>query len=136
MYKIDGSFYMKEYFLFNSLKNINHFKKYIFIHIPKTGGSTIERMFFNRIENSEHLTIDSYKFYKDYFIFSFVRNPYLRIISIYTYFFNGGNGNSNEPKITCNLNDLFKNHNIKDLHFLKTQYSFQQGHLVLKLFLL
>ena len=81
MYKIDGFFNITEHFLFNSLKNINHEKRYIFIHIPRTGGTTVEKIFFNRLRQSEHLTIDSYKNYNNYFIFTFVRNPYLRIIS-------------------------------------------------------
>tara|TARA_B100000886_G_scaffold318562_1_gene258677 strand:- start:583 stop:1875 length:1293 start_codon:yes stop_codon:yes gene_type:complete len=124
MYKIDGFFNITEHFLFNSLKNINHEKRYIFIHIPRTGGTTVEKIFFKRLRQSEHLTIDSYKSYNNYFIFTFVRNPYLRIISLYTYFLGGGNGDKNEPKITCDINDLFENHNNEDIKFLNTQFSY------------
>ena len=34
------------------------------------------------------------------------------------------NGNEYEPKITCDINDLFENHNNEDIKFLNTQFSY------------
>ena len=62
---------------------INHEHKYIFIHIPKTGGNSIKRSLAGPWPNyeSRHKTINHYEEYLDYFKFSFVRNPYDRIYS-------------------------------------------------------
>lgn len=87
-------------------------KKILFIHIPKTGGTTIEKIIFNlSLKNTEenykklfgrknnndgsviqyqHLTyneiINNYDFNLDKFYkFTFVRNPYDRIVSEFFY---------------------------------------------------
>eukprot|EP01083_Nonionella_stella_P022351 61844_1 len=75
-------------------RNVNEEQKFIFIHVPKTGGSSIENMLWNRYLDSEHKPFREYMHcdrYKNYFTFGFVRNPYLRAISMFTYFKSGHN---------------------------------------------
>jgi hypothetical protein len=114
----------------NKATNINNEKKIVYIHIPKTAGTTIEQIFFNKNGfKSEHKDITFYKDYYDYFIFSFVRNPYTRIISIYNYFINGGNKSNhdkNKIKNDIDINDFLNEYNENNLPFLKTQYSYLQ----------
>jgi len=71
---------------------IFHKHKCIFVHVPKTGGTTIEKMFEqngDKYDYSEkHLLLPSCKsryseYWNDYFKFSIVRNPWDRIYSIW-----------------------------------------------------
>lgn len=66
---------------------INHKFNHIFIHIPKTAGHSMELSPF--IGGNMHETIHQLSlkedFNPDYFKWSFVRNPYTRIISGYFY---------------------------------------------------
>jgi hypothetical protein len=72
---------------------ISHEHRCIFIHIPRTGGTSIEVAFtgndlFNVIPFQKHLTARQSKdfygdYWDDYFKFSIVRNPWDRVISLY-----------------------------------------------------
>jgi hypothetical protein len=79
---------------------ICHEKKCIFIHIPKTGGTSIEQFIKDNGKNNllligcinnrslQHLTINELRimipyFYKIYYKFSVVRDPYERLLSEY-----------------------------------------------------
>ena len=68
---------------------INHKHKFIFIHIPKCGGSSVENLLGWR--GTRHSTMEFYmKKYaslnlNEYYKFTFVRNPWARLVSWYIY---------------------------------------------------
>ncbi len=74
---------------------INHKHKLIFIHIPRTGGTSIERAlcgrdWLNIHAPSKHLTAHTAKkiyseYWDEYFKFTFVRNPWDRMVSLLKY---------------------------------------------------
>lgn len=68
--------------------SIDRKKKLIFLHIPKTAGTTIANSLGI---NRDHVTLEEAKVkYKDdwgtYFKFTFVRNPWDRIVSVFAYY--------------------------------------------------
>ena len=72
---------------------ISEAKKAIFIHIPRTGGSSIEAIGdFSVIDGSSHeYAIDIKErlgetTFSDYFSFAITRNPWDRFLSLYSYF--------------------------------------------------
>jgi hypothetical protein len=72
---------------------IDHKNKFIFVHIPKTGGTSIENSLRSPINgvsiSAKHWTLKDYvlnnTFCSDYFTFSFVRNPWDMTVSMYYY---------------------------------------------------
>lgn len=126
---------------------IIHDIELIFVHIPKTGGRSIEKL-LNGIGKSiefqegwdeenktwyQHLTIKQIfnlrENCKDYFKFSFVRNPWDRMVSDYFYFMKHGISGefkdfltesktyfNNFPKFNGNVG--CKDHRLPQIHFL------------------
>lgn len=97
---------------------ISHEYRAAYIHIPKTGGLSIRTLLTNinfpqeQSVRSGHRTysdyIDFYDDQDDYYIFTFVRNPWDRLVSAYHYFKKGGRG-----KHTSSLKGIFQNYSFK-----------------------
>jgi len=130
---------------------IDHVNKLIFIHLEKTGGTSLEKMYTNRdwwwngiyplLKNKyhydngriKHLSYSmSQKFFKsffnDYKKITIVRHPYSLFISKYFHFNRGSNVNKiNEYDVKRLIRDSNIRWNIKKLHeFLgdKNNYDF------------
>ena len=67
--------------------NVNHLQRFVFVHIPKTGGQSIEKSF--QWKGLRHRPFEYYENkvvnLKEYFKFTFVRNPFDRLVSSYVY---------------------------------------------------
>lgn len=87
--------------------------KTIFVHIPKTAGTSIEAFLkaADAPSGSDHQTLAAYAKAVDiaqYFTFSFVRNPYDRAISLFNYYKNGGNQQQHKYGIINSIYDYAK----------------------------
>lgn len=61
--------------------------KCIFVHIPKCAGSSInQQLQLKSVGFSGHSPISYHSEHSNYFSFTFVRNPYDRVVSAYKYF--------------------------------------------------
>jgi hypothetical protein len=67
----------------------------IFVHIPKCAGISVNKTLFNSLAGG-HTTLDQYinvfppALFQSYFKFTFVRNPWDRVVSAYSFLQNGG----------------------------------------------
>ncbi|MDO6566328.1 sulfotransferase family 2 domain-containing protein [Alteromonas sp. 1_MG-2023] len=114
-------------------------KKSIFVHIPKCAGVSVNRSLFGNLAGG-HTSIDQYinvyeptKFL-NYFKFTFVRNPWDRVVSAYTFLQKGGMNKWDEKfyeeelKKYKNFKDFVMNwlneENIQKHHHFKPQIDF------------
>jgi chondroitin 4-sulfotransferase 11 len=120
---------------------ISHKYKCIFVHIPKTAGTSIENALRDKRVpfegGSTHFGALYYKKrfpekYKKYLKFSIIRNPWARLVSGFFYFKKGGNGGlqdrqkgklfgSDFKSFVRNINTFNK---IEDPHFLLPQWKY------------
>lgn len=108
----------------NALKLFDK-NKIIFFHIPKTGGVSICKSLFENLDFG-HRDVKFYKSvfgtkkFNTYYKFCFVRNPYLRLYSAYSFLQKGG------------MNRIDKNFNEKYLIKYKTFEDFVKNGLLQK----
>lgn len=89
-------------------------RKFIFIHIPKTAGKSIIQLFHTA--GACHLTYKEYEEHigqdiSSYYIFTVIRDPLDRLVSLYAYFLNGGNSSRESLEFRKNWITPYKNFN-------------------------
>lgn len=98
---------------------ISHQYKFIYSHIPKAGGTTIEnflepyssKTFGNNADKKwlrNKKLFDAFEDYPDYYQFSFTRNPWGRLFSCYTSFTSGCESYSTASTTNCSFFDFVK----------------------------
>ena len=96
-------------------------KKPIFIHIPKAGGTSIESIVRKHNKDlPQHCLHRTVKYYSEEernsgFVFSFVRNPYDRLLSAHKYL-TGGFGTKQNTRFGKTLSSNFKHFVKNELH--------------------
>ena len=98
---------------------INRTHKWVYIHIPKTGGSSISHI-LNTVEGTESISthgsiLEVKDNISDYFKFTIVRNPYTRFLS--EYFHQKRNKLTNQ-----NFEYYIRKVDTKDLHLIPQSY--------------
>lgn len=115
---------------------ISHEHKFVFVHIPKCGGTSIEWA-FNAWNDSDNFFVGGGKQHwfleqiitakpesKDYSSFAFIRNPFSRIVSEYKYAKKESHNNCNHIKSNSPLNLSFKEF-CKDLEYNLDRYCYR-----------
>ena len=75
---------------------ICHKRRFVFVHVPKTGGSSVIETLFPELigrwgSYRSHFLPEEYpaRVWREYFTFSFIRNPWDRMVSLYHYWCDG-----------------------------------------------
>lgn len=111
----------------------------IYIHIPKAAGVSINKALFGNYGGG-HNTVHTYKkifgpaLFRQYFTFTFVRNPYSRLVSAYRFLKNGGFNKNDTAWAAENISEYntfdefvdkwLNEENIWSYIHFKPQYSF------------
>ena len=129
---------------------INHKHNFIFIHIPKTAGETLSAALQVRIQTYKHTfqlekeiadkheTITEYMSLNpnnnDYFKFAFVRNPWDRVVSLWSYYVkrniapvsdnNFKTCIKNLETLFCKVPDNYYSNSQRKINLLYPQYHF------------
>ncbi len=87
-----------------SRERISHRYRCIFIHIPKCAGSSVKKFLYGSHTGGDHATAMELRHlfpneYETYFKFAVVRNPWDRVVSVYSYLLAGGNGSFRDQKV-------------------------------------
>eukprot|EP01024_Parvocaulis_polyphysoides_P068174 TRINITY_DN826_c0_g2_i1.p1 TRINITY_DN826_c0_g2~~TRINITY_DN826_c0_g2_i1.p1 ORF type:complete len:395 (-),score=30.26 TRINITY_DN826_c0_g2_i1:593-1732(-) len=128
----------------NCVALISHKYKFIYIRIPKTGTKTTQQFFLNtlcngtehgcyeKIQDQKNMTKEEYqKYYDDYFVFTFVRNPYNRAASLYfmmsTKFMFDDQKNKCAPPFQVHCLDPYKLKETCNKYYKKIQTNYQSS---------
>lgn len=105
----------------------NSKKKYLFCHIPKTAGRSIENVLFGKTYGGHYKLSQFNKFltdYNEYYKFTIVRNPYDRLVSTYSYLQSGRMTGSKKYKCCSFAAFCTKLHEFSGLDHIKPQSYF------------
>lgn len=64
---------------------IDHKRKFIFIHVFRTGGTSIDWAFGRRDRHETHQKLETIPNWEEYFSFGCIRNPWDRMVSAYMF---------------------------------------------------
>ena len=107
-----------------------HNHKCCFTHIPKSAGSSIHKILSGSNRYSSHRRIVKDTKYKNYFKFTFVRNPWDRFLSTYFYFKKYGRDGARDVRMGKIVNEYktFKHFtlNFNDIKAWPTQHWSEQ----------
>jgi hypothetical protein len=124
---------------------ISHELKFIFIHIQRTGGNTVINLLKHQLKekveiisqhgNAKTAELSLLEDYKDYFNFTFIRNPWDRILSWYLLIYQHENNNMDKERSQFEKFielDLAAAKGDKDFHYNQLDYiSNEKGNILI-----